>query len=184
MEKLKKKVIILDVDDVVLDLVSNWLRLYNRDFNDDVILEDITEWNIAKFVKPKAKFYIYDYVHRGAVFETASPIKDSIDSIHEILSWSDICRIVYVTAGDPLNSKEKWLKRYNILPNRKDFVSCIDKSLIRGFSILDDKYSNVTNFIGKGYLFDKPWNREFIHHNRIIGWKDYMNRLKVDLGVT
>ena len=55
------KTIILDVDDVVLNLVPNWLKLYNRDFNDNLTKEQITEWNITKFIKPEAKYSIYQY---------------------------------------------------------------------------------------------------------------------------
>ena len=174
------KTIILDVDDVVLDLVPNWLKLYNRDFDDNLTKEQITEWDITKFIKPEAKNSIYQYVQNGEVFQTAKPVKNAIKSIKQIISWQK-CRIVYVTAGDPMDTKYNWLCNHRILFNKEDFVSACDKSLIKGFSILDDKYENVVGFKGKGYLFDAPWNRHYDVSNRIYGWKEYMIQLRRDL---
>ena len=174
------KVIILDIDDVVIDLVGIWLKLYNHDFKDNLTKEQITEWNIAKFVKPEATQAIYAYVQDGEVFRTAKPIKGAIESIKEIISWQN-CRIVYVTAGDPMDAKYNLLCNYEIIFSEKDFISARDKSLIRGFSILDDKYSNVANFKGKKYLFDQPWNREFNVANRIYNWEEYMTEVRKDL---
>jgi len=174
------KTIILDVDDVILDLVPNWLRLYNKDFNDNLTTEQVTEWNITKFIKPEAKQSIYKYVHGGEVFRTAQPIKGAIKSILQIISWQNN-RIVYVTAGDPMDAKYNWLCKHKILFRREDFVTAFDKSLIRGFSILDDKYENVVGFKGKQYLFDRPWNRHYNAPNRIYDWKEYMTQLRKDL---
>src|SRR6266705_1995637 len=44
----------VDVDGVLADLHLEWIRRYNRDFNDTLTSEDVTTWEIGAFVKPEA----------------------------------------------------------------------------------------------------------------------------------
>jgi len=177
---MEKKIILIDVDDVVTDFMTNWLAFYNQEFNDNIKKEDIDDWNITNFIKPEAHQRIYEYIYEGDVFTTAEPTGNSIKSLKEIMSWN-ICRIVYVTAGDSNDAKYNWLTERGLLNTRDNFVACHDKSLIRGFSILDDKYSNVNNFLGKGYLFDQPWNQKFLYPDRIFTWDEYVEKIRKEL---
>ena len=48
--KVLMKIVVCDVDDVVLNLVPNWLKYYNQDFDDNLTKDEIIEWrniNIA-----------------------------------------------------------------------------------------------------------------------------------------
>ena len=176
----KKPIVGFDVDDVVLNLMPNWLKYYNEEFNDNVKKEDIIEWNMTPFIKPEAKDRIFEYIEEENIFRTAEPVEDAVESILEIMSWNN-CRIIYITAGDPNRVKFNWLTDRGILTDKDNFVACYDKSLVRGISLLDDKYSSVNTFLGKGYLFDQPWNRSFKFSNRIHSWKQYMERIREDL---
>ena len=49
----------VDVDEVVADLISEWLRRYNVKWNDTLKPEDIHGWAISDFVKPECGKAIY-----------------------------------------------------------------------------------------------------------------------------
>lgn len=173
------KTIAVDVDDVTLDLVPNWLNYYNKDFSDNLKKEDILTWDISKYVKPEAKKEIYHYTKKGEVFKTARPIIGAIKGIKEIKSWG--YRIIFVTAGNPMNAKYEWLCKYDVLADKKDFVVAEDKSLIIADVILDDRWENVVKFKGKSFLMDAPWNRQYDTLHRVLNWNDFIMKLRNDI---
>lgn len=162
--------IAIDVDDTVSELVTNWLRIYNKDFNDNLTKEDITDWNISQFVKPEAKNIIYSYVHKPRVFRTAKPIKNALEIINKLREKAQ--RIIYVTANDGAGAKVPWLLKYGFMHTSEDFVVAYDKSLIRADILIDDKPENVMSFQGWGVLMTQPWNQSVDYEGRVIDWKD------------
>ena len=170
------KIVACDVDDLVLNLVPNWLRCYNRDFNDNLTKNEITEWDISKFVKPSAKKSIYGYVDNKEIYETAKPVKNALMGVNLIKEYG--YRVIYVTANNPFNVKFNWLLKNKFLDNHKDFVSAYDKSLIYANYLIDDKYENIINFKGIGILFNRPWNEYSLYHNRVENWSDIINKIE------
>jgi len=170
------KIVALDVDDVILDLVPNWLRYYNQDFSDNLTKDKITEWDISKFIKPSAKKAIYEYTENEEIYETAEPVKDALRGVNLIKEYG--YRTIYVTANNPYNSKFNWLIKNEFLDDKKDFVSAYDKSLILADYIIDDKWENVADFKGVGFLFNQPWNEYSLYHNRVENWNDIINKIE------
>ena len=52
-------IVAVDIDDVIISLVPTWLHLYNKDYKDNLSKNDITDWQIDKFVKPECGINIY-----------------------------------------------------------------------------------------------------------------------------
>jgi len=90
-------VIACDVDDVACDLVTEWIRLYNRDYFDTLSTPDITEWNIVKFVKPECGDKIYDYLDNPSLYDTIYPVERSIDGVIALRNMGH--RVVFVTSA-------------------------------------------------------------------------------------
>ena len=44
-----------------------------------------------------------------------------------------------------------------------------------------DKWENIVEFKGKGFLMDAPWNRHYDALNRVYGWDDFIVQLKKDI---
>jgi len=160
-------VIACDVDDVVCDLVTEWVRLYNRDYFDTLSTSDITEWDIFKFVKPECGKKIYDYLDSPFLYDYIYPIVGSIDGV---LSLRDAGhRVVFVTSAvnGCAGRKLRWLQEWGYFPEKrkseKDYIECHDKALIRADVIIDDGPHNLRSFIGKRVQFLQPWNvNEFV----------------------
>jgi 5'(3')-deoxyribonucleotidase len=175
---MKSNIIITcDIDDVVLNLMNSWLKIYNKEFNDNLKPENITDWDISSFVKPEAKQRIYEYIENKDVFNNAIPIEGALDGISKLKEWG--FRIVYVTANNPFNVKQDWLKRNRFLTENIDFVQAYDKSLIHANYLLDDKFQNCQDFkYGQSWLFSQPWNHKYYFGNRINKWSEFINMIE------
>lgn len=157
-----RKIIAVDVDDVVADLISEWLRYYNNDYNDNVTVDDIKSWNIHEYVKCGIK--IYDYLDKPRLYDTVIPVENSIWGVNTLREMS--YRVVFVTSTNINQNGQKlmWLQKYTFLPNQvkfeRDYVEAVDKSLVYCDYLIDDKPDNIINSRGKGLLFTRPHNQD------------------------
>ena len=168
----------VDCDDVVLDLVENWIKLYNKDFNHNLKKESITDWSISKFVKRAAKKHIYSYIEKGEVFSTSKPVPNALETIQWLKELGH--RVIYITANDPENVKFKWLLDNNFIDDIDDFVVAYDKSLILSDFLIDDRWENVKDRHG-GILYSQPWNLKYEFENRVDNWQDFKEKFEKGL---
>lgn len=137
-----RPVLFVDIDGVMADSISWWLIIYNYINHTFYRKEDITEWDTKICIKADLSPYFANY---GSV----EPIDGALSSV-DILSSK--YRIVYATMG--LGSE--WLRKYISNP---EIILTKDKSLLRGFGLIDDNPMNLDGFIGERFLMSQPWNR-------------------------
>ena len=58
------KILAFDIDGVLADLHTAWLDEYNKDFDDNLTISYITQWEMDKFVKPECGKKIFNYLKR------------------------------------------------------------------------------------------------------------------------
>jgi 5'(3')-deoxyribonucleotidase len=133
-----KKTIFIDIDGTVADSIPWWLSLYNVEHFETWQKSDVTEY--GKIPSGLSQYYD-DY--RGV---------NSVDGANEAIErLSCYYRIVFVTVGQG----EYWLKeRYW----DSEVIRIRDRSLLKGFAIIDDCDKNVESFDGLGFLVKQPWN--------------------------
>lgn len=154
------KIIACDVDGVVADLLTNWLRWYNMGYDDHLAPEDITSWETDKFVKPECGKKIFTYLDDPRLYDEVFPYYGALKTINMLKSLGH--RIIYPTKS-PLASagrKYYWLKQYGFIEDDKDYIELNDKSLVRADVLMDDYYKNLDNFVGTKVLFAQPWNTD------------------------
>lgn len=136
-----KPVLFVDNDGVMADSISWWLKLYNKQYGTSHKRTDVTGYDTRECIGANLLPYFsnYDYV---------DPIPGAFEAI-EILSRK--YRIVFATIGQG----SKWLRNY--YPHTEIAV-IKDKSLLRGFGLIDDKPENLDGFIGERFLLSQPWN--------------------------
>ena len=137
-----KPVLFVDIDGVMADALSWWLTLYNQDHGSNHKKSDVTSWDTRICLKADLSPYFSNY-------DMVEPIPYALASVG-ILSAN--YRIVYATMGQGSN----WLKKYITNP---EIITCKDKSLLRGFALIDDNPSNLDGFIGERFLMSQPHNR-------------------------
>lgn len=162
--------IAIDIDGTIAQNHAVWLERYNRDYNDNVRVEDIKDWDMDKYVKCGKK--IYDYLKDPNFYDTVLPIPNALEAINKMREYH---RIVYATDCSPgvEASKYNWLIRHGFLDKRDDFIVCKDKSLIRTEILIDDYIENIKNFTGVGVLYRQPWNSQINVVFEIDNWEHF-----------
>lgn len=167
-----KKLILVDVDGVVADLHTEWLRRYNRDYNDTLTYEQITAWNIHQFTKPECGVRVYDYLADADLYNNVPVIKDAVWGTGALRRMGH--SVVYVTAYFNVR-RVRWLHKHGfLLPNNsqwalaEDVIMANNKDYVLGDMLIDDKPENLKNR-PFGVLFEQPWN---------ISWTGQAERVK------
>ena len=194
---IKETIIGVDCDDVVINLVPNWLYFYNEHYKDNLKVDDIQDWDISRYVKPECGKKIYEYIHpdtsksflkRFNIYDFCDPVKNSLMSIQELRNMG--YRVIFVTASNRLDAKYNWLEHHGFLDNRANFVHAFDKNLINMDYLIDDRWENITSFANrknnnkKGILFNQPWNLKYndnynnYDYIRVNNWTDVVKYFK------
>lgn len=167
----------VDVDGVIADLHTEWVvNRYNRDFNDNKTVEDITHWDLRLDIKPEAHDKIFEYLLDEDLYDNVKIIPGADVGVETLKSLG--YRVVYITSCVPgmADQKLRWLSRNGFLPEstrpQVDFISAHDKSLITTDILIDDRYENVLNFKRVGVLFNQPYNRSYNWPHRVEGWNE------------
>lgn len=140
-----KPVLYVDVDSTIADTMPWWLSLYNVDNCTSWQKSQIKTWELPMNLEK----YFTDY--RGVDWVVGA--KKAITNL------SIYYRIVFATAG----YGREWLT-YRRTVGENDFIQIKDKSLLRGFALIDDYDKNLLGFEGRKYLLAQPWNFASEHY--------------------
>lgn len=164
--------IAIDQDQVLADLLGEWLRRYNNDYNDNLTKEQITYWNWHDLVKPECGRKIYNYLDDPDLFRSLPVIEGAREVVKAL---SQVADVFVVTSPWNINNvipKYKWLKEHFPFLNEKNFVFTRNKGIVNADFMIDDKPSNFDDFMGIPLLFDAPHNRGEKRFMRVCNWKD------------
>lgn len=173
----RKEKILLDVDDVIIDLVPQWLRVFNMVYNEDLKPEDITDWNIQSFAK-KPEHDIYMVLKKWHDYSLCGLIEDSLWGVEQLRTLG--YRVIFVTSTPEEHKgiKFKYLNKHGFNVERKDYIETSDKSKVKGKILLDDNFKNILETPAKGVLFNRNWNRKEWWDYRVDTWKEFIFNLK------
>lgn len=162
----------IDMDGCIADLHSVWVERYNQLYNDNLKVEDITEWNWHHLTKPECQEKVYKILDDPDLFANLPVIEGSQEVLYKYASKFDI--YIVTATRNPLNipAKHYWLlKNFPFLDEEK-FVFTRDKSAFLGDYLIDDKPKNLEGFFGTGILFDAPHNKKEKRFPRVYNWKE------------
>jgi 5'(3')-deoxyribonucleotidase len=167
-----KQIIALDVDGILLDLHTPWLARYNRDYNDSLRVEQVTDWSIHKFVKPECGKKIYAYLDDdnpfNDIYKVVNPIAGALQFVK---TCRDIGDVIFVTCPTEksMGARYHCLKRHGFFNGTDDpqaqYIECKRKELIKADFLVDDCYDNCKSFGRNSIMFIRPWNAKLAHTN-------------------
>jgi 5'-nucleotidase len=163
----------IDMDQVLADLMTEWLNRYNADYNDNLKPEDITSWEFHMTVKPECGKRIYTYLDNPHMFSYLPVMDGAQDVVYELSKYFDIFVVTAVWNIGNVAPKYNWLRRYFPFLDEKNFVFTRNKSIVNADFLIDDKPSNFDGgFRGQGILFDAPHNRNENRYPRVHNWEE------------
>lgn len=182
----KRMTILCDIDEVVNNLIEKMLKRYNRAFNDNLTLDDITDYDVKKFIKPECvdPFWLFC----DNVFIKTLDIQPKAKEIIEWLIQHHNFYFVSATFPNHVEAKHEWLKENIPGYDNSMLIICKDKNLIHGDILIDDCLGNfdfevsTNQSVRYNFIFDKPWNaahKEDLQKTfRVHGWEEILEMIK------
>lgn len=168
----KPYIIGCDVDDVLANLIGEWVRRYNKKYNDTLVPEMITKWEIEEFVKPECGKNIFALLDDPDLYDHVLPFHGARESIERL---REIGRVVFITAGNG-TQKLRWLKQWGFLPKtrdaERDFFMAKDKALVNADILMDDCIANVEAFPREAILIAQGHNADYRGVRRRLSLSD------------
>lgn len=179
------KRLLIDMDSVICDLMSEWHRRYNRDYEDNLSYERLQSWHSEHFVKPECGTKIYDYLDEPGLFLNLNPLPNSIDVLKRLNNTYDIL-IVTSSRSYAYTEKEKWVEKHLPFIDKQNIIFTHRKDLIAGDLLFDDAPHNLEAFRSTGRIaiaMDYPYNRN-VDVPRVKSWLEFESWLnRLDWGV-
>lgn len=146
-------IIWIDVDDTVADLITEWVRRYNADWNDTLTPADFTDWDCSMIVKPECGLGFYDYLLDDDLYHDVQPIAGALDAVrylrlHHQVGFATSCGGNPARYAASAGAKLEWLMHHGFLTDPNEYAALSDKTHLRGDVLIDDKLSTVNRWHG------------------------------------
>ena len=173
-----QRIIALDVDDTLADLVPEWLRRHSVNFGEFINPENILDWNIQKY----CKYDIFSTLKEKNLYDGVKPIKNSLIGVKLLRKYG---RVIFITSApiEQAGRKFLWLKEHGFDPKKEDYFEASDKSVFRVDYIVDDNADTIDrqskNEGTKAIVFTRPWNKYYHSKYRVNDWKDLIQKWRI-----
>ncbi|GAX89885.1 5'-3'-deoxyribonucleotidase [Effusibacillus lacus] len=178
------KVLCIDMDSVIVDLMSEWYGRYNRDYGDDLTVERVLRWDAKSYVKPECGEKIYEYLNEPGFFASLEPLPHAIEVMQRLSKRYDLLIVTSPPSVHAYREKEEWVSRYLPFIGRHNLIFAHRKEVIDGDLLFDDAPHNLHGFMQTGKIavaMDYPYNRN-VPCKRVSGWLEFEE--KVDMFLT
>lgn len=172
----KNPIILLDLDDTITKFLPTTIAEYNKIYNTNHSIDEITEWVIPKHFEHD----LFSVLQKTDVLERI-PLKEG--AYETIEKWYNKgYEIVIVTAVNGCVSsyvqKIKWLHNVGLNKFIKDVIPTNNKYLINGDILIDDNPNNLDSWsshhdskVVLPLLMDANHNKQNTKYTRVDSWK-------------
>ncbi len=164
------KRIAVDQDQVLANLLPEWIRRYNIDYDDNLTPDQVTNWNWHGIIKPECGKKIYNYLDDQELFENLPVIKDSQDVLYRLSKRYEIFVVTAPWNPQNVTPKSNWLLKHFDFIDSRNHVFTKNKSIVHADYLVDDRPSNFDNFSGIPLLYDAPHNQYENRFLRVDNW--------------
>jgi len=110
---MKKLKILVDMDEITVNLIDEWLRTYNQEWDDNLTREKVKGWDVHNYVKPECGKNIYRILQRPGLFDYLPANPGAVDSITFLNeAGHDIRFATAAPSADSCRGKVEWVRRH------------------------------------------------------------------------
>lgn len=168
-----------DLDNILNTLTETLIEIYNKDHDDNLSINDITEYKIDKFIKQGVK--ATDYFKSDELWMRVKPIKQAQEYL-KILNQDYDLRIVSASHLGDMPTKYRWIKVFYPFLTREQIWTVFDKQWIDCNILIDDFQGNLIGGKYHKILLDYPFNRSIDDKKenifRAYSWEDIFMEVK------
>jgi len=175
---MNKMVLGIDIDGVVADTYTEWLRIYHQ-ISDNRY--DISEVYSKRAAEDKL---LLSLLTRSDLYDNVLPIKGAVNAVKKLQTMPEL-RVIFITSCvlGMADSKWRWLQKYELLPQgflQSDSLILVhDKSLVNVDAHIDDSIPQLERMnVKHKILFDAPWNKNSTVGTRVKGWAAAIRHVK------
>lgn len=167
--------VLLDCDGIICDFAQVYINILNYQTGRTHTVEDVTHWDFHQCVATRAEdaaVWRYISANPGTVSGAGSYTANL-----QALDVFDAAGYRVVAVTTPRWHCPLWMpERFKWLSDRgfseKDVIFTSSKELVQGDALIDDNYTNVSQWqskhpLGRGILLSRPWNAAFEWADRI-----------------
>lgn len=170
--------IFVDMDDVIADAYTAHIEIYNKDFNEQLTLEDTYGKKVWECVPKDRQHSVINDMFRVGFFKDLAVIPDSQKVVAELCKKYDVFIASTATEfPDSLREKSDWLDKFFPFIPWQRRILCGDKHILRGDVLIDDYGYNLESFQGRGIMFTSPHNVNVTGFERADNWKEVAEKL-------
>lgn len=162
------------MDSVICDLMSEWHRRYNEDYDDNLSVERLKCWDSTKYVKPECGEKIYHYLNEPGLFLNLKEIPHAIEVLERLSKVHEII-IVTSSVSTAFLEKEKWVEKHLPFIGKENIIFTHKKEKVYGDLLFDDAPHNLLSFQATGRLavaMDYPYNQD-VKVPRVKSWLEF-----------
>lgn len=137
-------VIAIDMDDTIVQLNEEWIKLYNDRTGKSRVVADITHYNFSNCEGFDSS--IYDDLRTKGLFINLKPMRDALDVIYRLSERYTIIFLTYAVHGTIAKEKFDWIlnnvrlsKKNALGPTVTDhIITARNKTFVRADILIDD----------------------------------------------
>jgi 5'(3')-deoxyribonucleotidase len=176
------------MDEITVDLMTEWLRIYNLEWKDNLARDAVKDWDFHKFVKPECGKKVYEILKRPGLFDHLQPHEGAVEAITDLVNHGHDVRFATAPpSSDAARGKIEWVKRtFAHLRFGIDHVLQLhDKAWLNADILIDDKPATIKEWAKKPgcviMAIAHPHNRdcEGIAHVYAESYKDTKRAWKI-----
>lgn len=170
---VERKIICVDMDEVIADALGEHILRYNRDFNEKLTVAELHGRWLWDYVPPERLGSLERYMRSEDFFANLQVMPDA-QRVLELLQERYEVYIATAAMEVPTSftAKFQWLKMHFPFIRPSHIVFCGDKGILRGDFLIDDNPRQLRRFHGEGILFSAPANAFVTGFRRVNSWAE------------
>ena len=168
-----RKRICVDMDEVMADAVSEHLKRYNREFNEQITLADLEGkwlWDVvdsSRHATLEGYMRSRDFFAVLEVMPEAQRVMAALQEHYEVFIATAAMEV-----PTSFVAKYEWLGRHFPFISPAHIVFCGDKSILQADFLIDDNPRQLRRFQGQGILYHSHHNVAVTGFPRVKNWLD------------
>ncbi len=160
----------IDMDGVLADVYSQFIRLHKEESGMQLILSDL-----EGKTEGEAFPHLLNHVNSKGFFLNAPLIAGCQEQLRKL---NEKYKVFIVSAAmefpGSLTEKQLWLNEHFPFITWQQMVFCGSKEIINCDIMIDDHFKNLDYFSGETILFTQPHNKlaDPKHHKRVSSWEE------------
>lgn len=162
--------IAIDMDGVLADVYSQFIKLHAEEFNQVLSLAEM-EGRTEEEAFPNLR----TYVHAPHFFRDAPVVAGSQHVLQQLNEKYEVFIVSSATEfPNSLTEKQSWLNEHFPFISWQQIVFCGSKKIIDADIMIDDHFKNLDHFKGATLLYTQPHNKlaDAGRHRRVENWTD------------